>query len=298
MKKLILIFVLMIFTLPSICAIELNDYWQVRMVLRDYSNALKKQDINKIKEFYTENYRDSDGFTIDESAQMFEKMYDSYDKVKQKTKISSITSFDNYVIVQLKDTTSALINPQKEIFEKNNAKKKLSQIIREKRIIKEKQGRLDSKSVYSLYFKKIDDKWKIFYDDITAETTSLKYGVAKKAKMQLNTPAFIKDGETYDLSLKIDKADNLFAVASLTNEEILFPTPEYKEKFRKLPSKGELERVVRANSNNKNECAVASIGFTEVSINEAQTKARIEVVGMALLMKRINMLDSKEKNEK
>ena len=84
----------------------------------------------------------------------------------------------------------------------------------------------------------------------------------------------------------------------MSNEEILFPTPETEEKFRKVPQEGELERVVKANKNKKNECAIASVGFTEVSVNEAQTKARIEVVGMALLMKRVNMLNSKDNNEK
>ncbi len=299
MKKITLVFILLfLFLFIPANAVELNNNLQIRILLRDYDKALKKQDIDKIKDFYTENYRDSDGFTLEESIQMFEKMYNAYDKVKQKTKINSITSFDNYIIVQLTDTTNALVSPQKELFDKNK-KKSIRQTIREKRIIKERQGKLESTSIYSLYFKKIDGKWKIFYDDITAETTSLKYGVAKNVDMQLTAPAFTKEGENYDLSLKIgEKSDDLFAVASLNNEEILFPAPEYKEKYRKLSSQGNLERVVKANNNKKNECAVASIGFTQVSLNEAQTKARIEMVGMALLMKRVNIINSKDKNEK
>ena len=298
MKKLFTLIIFIYFALLPVNAVDLNDYWQIRLVLKDYESALKKQDINKIKDFYAENYRDSDGFTLEESAQMFEKMYNAYDKVSQKTKINSITSFDNYVIVQLTDTTNAVVNPQKDTPKKNNKGKSISQIIRENRILKERQGKLESKSIYSLYFKKIDNKWKIFYDDISAETTSLKYGVAKDVKMELDAPAFVNDGESYNLSLKINKSNDLFAVASLSNEEILFPTPETEEKFRKVPQEGELERIVKANHNKKNECAIASVGFTEVSVNEAQTKARIEVVGMALLMKRVNMLNSKDNNEK
>ena len=43
------------------------------------------------------------------------------------------------------------------------------------------------------------------------------------------------------------------------------------------------------NNKNINEYGVASIGFTKVSINEEETKAKIEILGMAYLMKRINM---------
>ena len=179
----------------------------------------------------------------------------------------------------MSDRTRAVIYP-------NNIKKK------------EKAGKLEGKSVYNLYFKKNGSDWKIFYDEIVAESTSLKYGIANKISMELDTPALIHSGEQYDLSLKMDKPDDIIAFASLANEEIKYPTPDTNEKFRKFPQNGELERVVKANNNNKGEYAIASVGFTKVSINEAETKARIEVLGMAYIMKRINTIALKEGNEK
>jgi hypothetical protein len=85
------------------------------------------------------------------------------------------------------------------------------------------------------------------------------------------------------------------ALASISREEIVYPPEDYQEKFRKIPEAGELERVVKANNKNLDEYAVASIGLTKVSINEEQTKAKIEVLGMAYLMKRVNM-DRTRKN--
>ena len=41
---------------------------------------------------------------------------------------------------------------------------------------------------------------------------------------------------------------------------------------------------------------MASIGLTKVSLNEEQTKAKIEVLGMAYLMKRVNMDNSKKQD--
>ncbi len=279
MKKLIIAFVLVIFSTISCSAFEPNAYWQIRLTLKEYNKALSGQDLNKVKEFYDENYKSSDNFTLEELAQMLEKTFNAYGKMKQKTKINNITVFDDYAIVQLTDTTKAIVHPDK-------AK------------VKEKQGVLNGKSVYILYFKKIDGKWKIYYDDILAESTSLKYGYANKIPMELYAPSLIKNGQQYDLSLKMNKPEEIVALASLANEEIQYPTPEHKEKFRKVPPTGELERVVKANNNNKSEYAIASIGLTKVSVNEEETKARIEVIGMAYLMKRINMIHPKENNEK
>ncbi len=279
MKKIIICLAFLL--LNSLCAnsFELNDYWQIRHTLRDYNKALAYQDVEKIKTFYSENYKNADGFTLSELAQMLEKTYNSYDKMKQKTKINSIVTFDDDAIVQLTDTTSALVHLDK-------AKEK------------EKAGKLEGKSVYTLYLRKTNEGWKIFYDEITAETTSLKYGIANKIPMKLNTPLLIKKGEQYDLNFEMQKPDDIVAVASISNEEIKYPTPEYKEVFRKIPSTGRLERVVKANQNKKNEYAIASVALTKFSVNEKATKARIEVIGMAYLMKRVNMTKLKDESEK
>ena len=173
MKKIVLFLAFIVLNIASANAFELNNYWQIRLTLRDYNKALAGQNIEKIKSFYSDTYKNADGFTLDELVQMLEKTYNSYGEMKQKTKINSIVTFDNDAIVQLTDKTSAIVHPDK-------TKQK------------EKAGRLDGKSVYNLYFKKTDEGWKIFYDEITAETTSLKYGIANKIPMKLNTPLLIK----------------------------------------------------------------------------------------------------------
>ena len=164
-----------------------------------------------------------------------------------------------------------------------------------KELKKEKMGKLEGKSVYNLYLKKENNEWKIVCDDILMEETSLKYGLANKLNMELITPIRVQSGSEYDLSLKIDKPKDIMALASISREEIVYPPEDYQEKFRKIPEAGELERVVKANNKNLDEYAVASIGLTKVSINEEQTKAKIEVLGMAYLMKRVNM-DRTRKN--
>ena len=93
-----------------------------------------------------------------------------------------------------------------------------------------------------------------------------------------------------------NKPEDIIALASISREEITYPPADYNEKFRKIPETGDLERYVKANNKNLNEYALASVGFTKVSINEEITKARIEILGIAYIMKRINMNRNKAIN--
>ncbi|MBE7707665.1 MAG: hypothetical protein E7Z88_03040 [Cyanobacteria bacterium SIG27] len=275
MKKIALFFIIFnLFILPSY-SFELfkkTPKMEIKSLIKQHNKALSNHDIEKIKTFYDENYKSTDGFNLDDMSKMLEQTYKAYKNIKYQTKIISINTDDNWALVQLKDRTTASVYPT-EI----------------KEIKKEKMGKLEGTSVYNMYLKKENDFWKIVQDDILIEQTSLKYGIANKMDMDLIAPYQVKNNEEYDLSLKINKPDDIIALASISREEITYPPQDYKEKFRKIPELGELERVVRANNKNKDEYAVASIGLTKVSVNEAQTKARIEVLGLAYLMKRVNM---------
>ena len=248
---------------------------QIRSLLKEHSKAMEERNIEQIKTFYDKDYISADGFDIDDLATMLEKTYDAYGNIKYKTKINNISAYDNWALVQMSDTSSAKVYPDRN---KKN---------------KEKMGKLNGKSSYIVYLKKTNDGWKIVSDEILMEETSLKYGIANKIDMELVTPVFVKNGHEYDLSLKMDKPEDIVALASISREEIVYPPADYTEKFRRMPENGDLERLVKANSKNLDEYAIASIGFTKVSVNEEELKAKIEVLGMAYIMKRINMEKTK-----
>lgn len=262
------------FAVPSysFSLFEKGDKSQIRSVITKHNKALSRHDIETVKTFYDKNYKSVDGFNLDDLTSMLQKTYSTYDNIKYKTKINSISAYDNWALVQMSDVTSATVYP-----------------VDDKKIKKEKMGKLDGRSVYVVYLKKNKDSWKIISDDILMEETSLKYGVANKVGIDLVTPLFIKNGGEYDLSLKLDKPDDIIALASLSREEVSYPPLDYQEKYRKVSETGDLARLVKANNKNLDEYAVASIGFTRLSVNEEESKARIEVLGMAYVMKRINM---------
>lgn len=275
MKKNIIIFVIMAFLLNLNCLA--NPKSEAKQFLKAHNTALKNHDIEKIKGFYDESYVSSDGFNLTDMAEMLEKTYDAYSNIKYKTKIHSIKASDSWAVAFMSDETNAKVYPE--------GKK-----------LRSKTGYLNGTSSYIVYLKKENGTWKIIYDDILTEETKLTYGIARKINMELSTPIFIQKGKDYDVSLKMKKPENIFALGSISREEISYPIKDYKESFRRIPQSGDLERLVTANNKNLDEYAVASVGFTKVSINKEENKAKIEILGMAHIMKRINM-EKPKKNE-
>ena len=256
-----------------------NPQREIKKVLKKHNRAMAEHNVNLVQSYYDENYKSADGFNLEDMKTMLEKTHQAYTNIKYKTKINNITAYDNWALAQMSDETYAKVYLDKD---KKN---------------KEKAGTLEGKSSYLVYFKKDKDNWKIVADEILMEETSLKYGVAKKIDMELETPIFIENDENYDISLKMpNKPEDIIALASISREEITYPPADYNEKFRKIPETGDLERYVKANNKNLNEYALASVGFTKVSINEEITKARIEILGIAYIMKRINMNRNKAIN--
>ena len=277
MRKIVLLLIIMCFgfKIPAYCFdfnIKRSANSEIRSVVNEHNKAMAEHDIEKVKTFYDKDYKSSDGFDLDDLISMLEKTHETYKNIKYKTKINNITAYNNWALVQMSDKTSAKIYP-----------------VKDKDIKKEKMGKLEGRSVYIVYLKKENDNWKIVADDILMEETSLKYGVANDINMDLITPVSVQNGKEYDLSLKVDKPEDMVALASISREEIAYPPVDYQEKFRKVPETGGLVRLVKANNKNLDEYAVASIGFSKISLNEEMNKARIEVLGLAYIMKRINV---------
>jgi len=243
---------------------------EIISVLRKHSRAMNSHNLEKVKTFYSKDYKSADNFDLNTLLLMLEKTYLEYKNIKYKISITDIKIDKNTATVAISDQTKAKLYQNKK---KN----------------KEKAGLLEGKSNWTVKLIKENNDWKIISDEIKNEETTLKYGIAKKINMDLIIPNSIKNGETYDLMLKVENPKDIDALAAISREEITYPPKDTDDKFRRISETGVLERLVRANKNNLNEYAIASIGFTKVSVNQKEIKATIEVKGIAYIMKRINM---------
>ena len=247
---------------------------KVRKFIFDIGRYSNQKNLDKIKEFYSKDYKNTDNFSYDEYFDMFQDTFNTYSNLRYKISIKDIQKTENGYKVTIKDFTTGLLKSENENF---------------------KYGFLSGKSDYELFLKHTDNGLKIYKDNVIEEETSLTYGEANIVKMELITPEFINAGEEYTIGLKVYPWTKSFIIASINNEEIVTPPQNKEEAFRKLPKDGLLERIVTANKNGKNEYATASVGFTKASIGEDNLSINFKMSGIGFLLKRINLKENEEK---
>jgi len=260
-----------------------SDKAQIRSLLSNLNKYSNSHDADKIKEFYSKEYQSYDGFDLDAFVAAIKETFKTYPDIQYKSKIKSINVMNNWASVELTDTSIS-------------KKQALTQAIINNKPVTDKkiEGIMESVCNYVIYLKKTGGRWQIYADNIISESTSIKYGLAQDIKMDIVSPLVAKEGEEYCISLNIkEKPKDSILLASLSREEIKYPPKTPLESFRKVPTTGMLERIVQANKNGINEYSLASVGITEISLNEEKTAINYEMSGIAFLMKRVNVYAAK-----
>ena len=221
---------------------------------------------NNFKKFintYDKNYVNSDGFNLETYSNIVKDVWQSYDKIKYGIKIKNIEIKDNCAIVSLDEISSAII-PDKN----------MNGVLRS-----------EADSVYHL--KKVDGKWKVTYDAVNSENTSMLYGDARDLDIKLTAPHEIEAGVEYTASLEFTPPENSIAIASIASDKVEYPQKQAKEVFRKLPDDNILERLFISNTDNVNEYIIASIGITKADINDLSIK--LSLTGYGYQITRVNV---------
>ncbi len=240
---------------------------EIYRLFRAHSRYTNAHQLEDLKNLYSDSYKNSDGFDKQVYFDMVKKTWNLYPDVRYYTFINDSYINDNYAVVQTKEYAIGKTPGVSE-----NIKG---------------QGLVQSESSSLYYLEKIGSDWKITSNSIIYEKTTLKYGDARWLDMTLEAPALIQPGQEYTATLKIDTPSNVYVLASLTAEPIVYPQAQPKEVFRTVKKDGVLERIFRANKDNLNEYSVASIGITKASITNPSS-ININITGMAFIMTRVN----------
>ena len=221
-----------------------------------------------LKELYSKDYVNSDGFNLDTAFQMVKDTWETYPDITYKTNIRHIEFTDNYATVITEE--KAFASP-KETFG-------------EIEVVGELYS--DSKCVY--YLEKMGSNWLISSERVIDEVSTLKFGEARYINMELNVPKQIGAGKYYTTTLKVDAPKGVYMVGSINQEKITYPQDKSEEAFRVI-SDNVLERVFKTNKDSVNESIVASVGFTHAQ-NYDKEKIRVYLSGLAFIMTRVNVI--------
>ncbi len=281
--------------------VKTDEYFQNDEDTKEIKNLLKlltrysnEHNADKIITLYDKTYRSYDGFDYDTFKKMLKETFEAYENITYKSKIESIHLYGDKAVANLVDKTSATL-------ESKSMQEKVKKIADSDL----NTGELEGECNYSVYLQKINDEWKIIGDNVISEVTSVKYGSAKQYPMEFLAPLSIAKDKEYCLTLKMPVQKGVKVVASLGKEEILYPSVEPEDVFRKLPKDGILERIVRSNKDGFNEYAMASVGITEISVAQDFSAIQFKMTGLAFLMQRVNLYtelnplreDKKDKKE-
>ena len=246
-----------------------SAYNDVKHVIDQQTVYTNKYDLDGLSSLYAKEFVNSDGFNKEVYFKLIKETWETYPDISYKTQINKIEVGENYATVYVDEVAVAT---SKETVED------LTVI-----------GELYSTSKCVYYLEKQGSKWLISSEKVLDETSTLKYGDARYADIDLNVPKQIGAGKEYTASLNVVTPIDSVIIASISKENIVYPQTKSEDAFRKLTDNSVLERVFTSNKNNVNEYAVASVGVTRAE-SVSDTQARIYMGGLAFIMTRINVI--------
>ena len=241
---------------------------EIEKIFYQQEKYASKYDLSGLSTLYHQDFVSSDGFKKDTYFELIKDTWKSYPDIVYNAKIQEIRLNGEKAEIDVYETSMATTTEfaeGKQVF-----------------------GELNSSSEGTYYLQKKSDKWMFVGEKVKNEKSFLKYGDTRFVEMDLISPKTAKAGEYYTSTLKINKPEDAFIVASICKDNISYPQQRTEEVFRNLPNDNILERMFIANKDGKNEFNIATIGMSK-SKEAGLGKVRIYMAGIAFIMTRVNI---------
>ncbi len=234
----------------------------IKVLLTDIENQWNAHDIEKVMAYYADDYVNNDGLDKVAVKEITQDFWKNNPDAKSSSITTQIRIEGNFATVESRDTAYGTIqmNPMHE-----------SQL----------KGELNTVSGGQLYLKKYGDTWKITGDRIDYELVKVTYGVAKNLKISFTAPEQVKSGRQFSAKIEVDLPSNYLAVGSITRQALEYPQHTPKDLWRAMESPT-LERLMFANTSNKNELLMATVIITDIN--------KRNLAGIELLTRRLNVV--------
>lgn len=242
---------------------------EIKSLFELHTKYANNHDAKSLEPLYADSYINNDGFNKEVYFESIKSTWEACEDITYSTKIISINVNGDNASVDVEETANGTI---RETIESVPVSGEIHSV---------------SKSIYQLV--KINNKWYISGETAISDESSLLYGDARFMNIEIQSPAQVASGENYTVTLKVDADKDTFIVGSINSDPVVYPTNTPKSELRPMPQSQILERIIKANTNNINEYAVASMAISKVK-NAGNSNFRIYMAGLACVMKRINVI--------
>jgi hypothetical protein len=243
---------------------------EIELALTAIEDSWNAHNLDTVMSYYADDYINNDGLDKKAVGALTQDFWKTYPDAKSFSKVKQVRIEGNFATIESRDMASG------------STAKEMPGI--------GTKGDLKSISEGQLYMKKVGMSWKIIGDRIDYEKVRVAFGMAKELNAIFSAPEQVKSGHQYSAKLELSLPPNLTAVGSITSQPLEYPQPQPSDAWRPVDGPV-LERILPANTNNKNELLMATIGITD--------NARSSLKGIEFLTRRLNVVPAvDEKVEK
>lgn len=247
----------------------------IEKLLAGFEKDWNTHNLDTVMAYYADDYVNNDGFDKKAIQQLTSDLWKAYPDIKSSSLVKQVRVEGPYATVESKDEASG------------NTADEMSGL--------GTKGELKSLSEGQLYLKKTGSKWRIIGDRIDYEKIRVSYGLARQLEPTFSAPEQVRSGKQYSARLEVELPTGLAATGSISQATVLYPLPKKApDKFKQIgdpiTEHPLLERVMTANTKNRNELLMASIALTNASGNS--------IMGYVMLTRRLNVIPVMEEEPK
>lgn len=247
-----------------------QDRKEVEKLLQNIENDWNAHNLDTVMSYYADDYMNNDGLDKKAVSALTQDFWKTYPDARSTSQTKQVRVEGNFATVESQDV--AVGTTAKEMPGIGT------------------KGELQSLSEGQLYLKRQGGIWRIIGDRIDFEKVKVAFGLARQLQASFSAPEQVKAGRPYSARLELALPTGLTAVGSITSTPLQYPQPQPEDAWRPMnePSSDKplLERVMGANTRNRNELLMATVGITNSSRNS--------LMGIAFLTRRLNVVPTME----
>ncbi len=243
----------------------------IKSLFNIHNTFANSHNLKGLESLYADNYINNDGFNKKAYFKSIESTWEACKDLTYTTKIQSISINGDFASVQVFETANGTIYDKLDLMPVT--------------------GEIHSSSTGIYHLIQINGKWFISGETSLSDESSLLYGDARFMNIEIQAPAQVESGDTYTTTIKVDTDDNVntFIIGSIDHDPVTYPASTPKTELRAMPQSQILERLIKANTDNVNEYAIASLAISKAK-NLGEDHFQIYMAGLACVMKRVNVV--------